>query len=135
MNMLEKALIPLFIICFASLPMAAVAADPKPVIDVTYVNVNGDVKGFLALVAKGREIGKKLRPKADVKVYVYYASKAGAYSGTVAVVTEHSSYAEWAQGQQIVMASPQWQALMQEFTTAGYKPVSSGLSVELMRYE
>ena len=135
MNMLKKFLIPLFIICFASLPMTAVAADPKPVIDVTYVNVNGDVKGFLALVSKGREIGKKLRPNADVKVYVYYASKAGSYSGTVAVVTEHSSYVEWAKGQQIVMASQEWQALMQEFAAAGYKPVSSGLSVELMRFD
>lgn len=135
MKMLVKSLITFFVLCIASLPITAAAAEPKRVVDATYVKVNGDIQGFLALVAKGREIGKKLRPDGNVNVSVYYTSKAGPYSGTVAVVAVHPSHADWAQGQQVVMASPEWAALMQEFEAAGYEMVSSGLSVEVMTFE
>jgi hypothetical protein len=135
MNILAKSLITLFFLCIASLPITAAAADPKRVVDATYVKVNGDIQGFLALVAKGREIGKKLRPDANVNVSVYYTSKAGPYSGTVGVFVVHPSHADWAQAQQVVMASPEWQALMQEIQAAGYEMVSSGLSVEVMTFE
>lgn len=135
MNLLAKSLITMFVVCVASLPMTAAAADPKRVVDVTYVEVNGDIEGFLALVAKGREIGKKLRPKGNVILSVYYTSKAGPYSGAVAVSALHPSHADWAEGQQVVMASPEWRALMQEFAAGGYEMISSGLSVELMTFE
>lgn len=135
MKLLAKSLITLFVLCVASLPMTATAADTKRVVDATYVKVNGDIQGFLAMIAKGREIGKKLRPKADVSVSVYYTSKAGPYSGTVGVFVVHPSHADWAEAQQVVMGSPEWQAFMQEFSSAGYEMVSSGLSVEVMTFE
>ena len=135
MKLLARSLITVFVLCVATLPMTAAAADTKRVVDATYVNVNGDIEGFLALIAKGREIGKRMRPKADVSVSVYYTSKAGPYSGTVGVFVVHPSHADWAEAQQVVMASPDWQALMQEFSAAGYEMVSSGLSVEVMTFE
>lgn len=131
-----KSIITVFFIwTAASLPLIVSAAEPKPVIDVTYVNANGDVKGLVQLLAKGHAIGKKLRPDGNVKWNIYMASKAGRYSGTVVVVVEHPSHSAWAEAQQIVVTSPEWEALSEEFTAAGYKLVSSGLSVEVARFE
>jgi hypothetical protein len=136
MSKFSKSIITAFVIwSIAVIPLAVSAAEPKSVIDVTYVNVNGDVKGFMQLVAKGRAIGKKLRPDGNVKLSVYMASKAGAFSGTVVVVAEHPSHSAWAEAQQVVGSSPEWRALMGEFAAAGYKMVSSGLSVEIARFE
>jgi len=136
MSKFSKSIIAAFVIwSIAVIPLAVSAAEPKPVIDVTYVNVNGDVKGFLELVTKARAIGKKLRPDGNVKLSIYMASKAGAFSGTVVLVAEHPSHSAWAEAQQIVQASPEWRALMGEFGAAGHKLVSSGLSVELARFE
>jgi hypothetical protein len=136
MSKFSKSIIAAFVAwSIAVMPLAVSAAEPKPVIDVTYVNVNGDVKGFMQLIAKGRAIGKKLRPDGNVKLSVYMASKAGAFSGTVVVVVEHPSHSAWAEAQQVVGASPEWRTLMGEFGAKGYKMVSSGLSVEIARFE
>jgi hypothetical protein len=136
MSKFSKSIIAAFVVwSIAVMPLAVSAAEPKSVIDVSYINVNGDVKGFIQLVTKARAIGKKLRPAGNVKLSVYMASKAGAFSGTVVVVAEHPSHSAWAEAQQIVQASPEWQALMAEFGAKGYKLVSSGLSVEIARFE
>ena len=66
---------------------------------------------------------------------MYYTSKAEPYSGTVAVAVMHPSHTSWAEGQQVVIAGPEWTALMQEFMAAGYEIVSSGLSVEVKTFE
>lgn len=133
---LFKSLIAVFLfLSTAALPLTAAAADPQPVVDVTYVNVNGDMAGFVELIAKGRAIGKKMRPDGNARVYVHYVSKAGPYSGMASVSVIHPSYASWAEAQQTVMASPEWQSLMKEFQAAGYEMVSSGLSVQIADFE
>jgi hypothetical protein len=125
----------LLFLAVVAMPRMTFAADSKPVVDVTYVKVNGDVAGFVELIAKGRALGKKLRPDAKVSVYVHMLAKAGPYSGMVSVSVIHPSYVDWAEGQQILTASPEWQAFMQEFMAAGYEAVSSGLSVQVADFE
>ena len=63
MKTLWKSFIIVFVLTIFCLPMAAAGVDTKRVIDVTYVNVNGDRQGFLALVAKGRAIAQKIAAK------------------------------------------------------------------------
>ena len=114
---------------------AAIAAEPRSVIDVTTVNVNGDVKGFVEFIGKARAIAQKLRPDGKANVYISMAAKAGPNSGLVTVAVRHPSHAAWAEAQQVVQASPEWRALMNEFAASGYKMVSSSLNIEVASFE
>ena len=120
---------------FAFSPLAQSQDAPKPVLDVLYVNPNGDVAGFLAIIAKGRSIAQKLRPDAEVEVKVYMLTKAGPYVGTIMVAVQHASLEDWAEGQRVLAASPEWQALIKEVSESDFKVEASNLSVELASFD
>lgn len=125
----------LFTVLFVTLPMAASAANPKPVLEVLYFNVNGDIPGFLAMVGKANGIAKEIHPKRNAKLRVFMLDVAGEESGTVVLVNEHPSYSEWAKAREIVGPDPRWAEFGKQVQAAGYKLLYRGLSTEIGRFD
>ncbi|MGI9288062.1 MAG: hypothetical protein ACR2P1_21940 [Pseudomonadales bacterium] len=125
----------LFTVLLVTLPMTVSAADPKPVLEVAYFDANGDIPGFVTMMAKVHGMVREIHPKSKAKVRIFMLDAAGKDTGTVAVVVEHPSYSEWGKAREIINPDPRWAELLKEFQAAGYKLLYRGLSVEIGRFD
>ena len=107
-------------------PSQAVArAAPKV---ITY-DVAGDMPKFLDLFKRAVAVAEQYGGTGKSRVWV--ASFAGNNTNTVAVATEYPSLVSMAQDGAKIAPSPEWQQLVSEARTAGIRPLSNSVSVEM----